>query len=398
MMKKILLLGGSAQQIIAIDAAKKLGYYTVLCDYLTDNPGQYHADRFYLVSTIDKEAVLKVAEDEKIDGVLAYASDPAAPTAAFVAEKLGLPTNPFDSVTMLCDKQRFRAFLHENGFHTPVSRGYREPSDALADTALFQLPVIVKPTDASGSKGVTVLHDWDGFAEAIAFAAEFSRSKSILVEEYIEKGYPYVIGGDVFAADGEVKIWGLMDCHRDPNVNPLVPVGKSYPAGLPEETLGEIRSVISSILRKLDIRSGAVNVELIVDKQGRVFPIDFGPRCGGNMIPVLMNRMFGVDIAALSVQAAMGEQLTIRTEQPEGCYATCNLHSDREGVFGGLQISDQIKPYITDTFFYAKEGDEVHYFDNASKALGIVFMHFPDKETMDAFLEEINAHIQVIVR
>ena len=104
MMKKVLLLGGSAQQIIAIETAKKLGYYTVLCDYLTDNPGQYHADKFYLVSTTDKEAVLDVTKKESVDGVLAYASDPAAPTAAYVAEKLGLPGNPYESVETLCNK------------------------------------------------------------------------------------------------------------------------------------------------------------------------------------------------------------------------------------------------------------------------------------------------------
>lgn len=99
-MKKILLLGGSAQQVIAIETAKKLGYYTVLCDFLTDNPGQYVADKFYLVSTTDKETVLNVALSEKVDGVLAYASDPAAPTAAYISQKMGLPVilmNPLKS-------------------------------------------------------------------------------------------------------------------------------------------------------------------------------------------------------------------------------------------------------------------------------------------------------------
>ena len=100
-MKKILLLGGSAQQVIAIETAKKLGYYTVLCDFLTDNPGQYVADKFYLVSTTDMDAVLDVAQKEKVDGVLAYASDPAAPTAAYVAEKLGLPGSPYKSIKLI---------------------------------------------------------------------------------------------------------------------------------------------------------------------------------------------------------------------------------------------------------------------------------------------------------
>ena len=110
MMRKILLLGGSAQQIVAIKTAQKHGFYTVLCDFLPDNPGQYEADKFYLVSTTDKEAVLKVATAEAVDGVLAYASDPAAPTAAYVAEKMGLPTNPYQAVETLCNKDRFREF------------------------------------------------------------------------------------------------------------------------------------------------------------------------------------------------------------------------------------------------------------------------------------------------
>ena len=89
--KKIMLLGGSRQQVVAIEAAKQAGFYTVLCDYLQDNPGQFVADKFYQVSTTDVEALLKVAKEENIDGVLAYASDPAALPAAIVADKLRLP-------------------------------------------------------------------------------------------------------------------------------------------------------------------------------------------------------------------------------------------------------------------------------------------------------------------
>lgn len=160
-MKKILLLGGSAQQIVAIKTAQKLGYYTVLCDYLPDNPGQYEADKFYLVSTTDKEAVLKVALDECVDGVLAYASDPAAPTAAYVAEKMKLLTNPYESVMTLCNKDRFRSFLKNNGFNTPVARGY---SNNEVDTTLFSLPVIIKPVDSSGSNAQAYFQEpIDGF-------------------------------------------------------------------------------------------------------------------------------------------------------------------------------------------------------------------------------------------
>lgn len=224
-MKKILLLGGSAQQIIAINTAKRLGYYTVLCDFLTDNPGQYEADKFYLVSTTDKDAVLEVAQKEKIDGVLAYASDPAAPTAAYVAEMMGLPGSPYESVEILCTKDRFRDFLRNHGFNTPVAKGY---SDKNVNQADFRLPVIVKPVDSSGSKGATVLHSWKDLDSAMNFAFSFSRSHRVIIEEFIEKKHEYLIGGDIFVADGQVILWGLLNCHRDNRVNPLVPVGKSY--------------------------------------------------------------------------------------------------------------------------------------------------------------------------
>ena len=123
-MKKILMLGGSMQQIPAIKQAKEKGYYTITCDYLPDNPGHKYADEFHNVSTTDKEAVLELARKLEIDGIVAYASDPAAPTAAYVAGEMGLPGNPYQSVEILTQKDLFRDFLQKNGFNTPKACGY----------------------------------------------------------------------------------------------------------------------------------------------------------------------------------------------------------------------------------------------------------------------------------
>ena len=183
--KKLMLLGGSAQQIIAIETARRLGYATVLCDFLPDNPGQHHADTFYLVSTTDKEAILEVARKEQIDGILAYASDPAAPTAAYVAQKLGLPGSPYRSVELLCNKDQFRKFLADNNFCTPKAKGYRSTEEALSDisASAFKMPVIVKPVDSSGSKGVGRIDTMEEAQPALDYAMSFSRDKRIIVEE-----------------------------------------------------------------------------------------------------------------------------------------------------------------------------------------------------------------------
>jgi biotin carboxylase len=396
-MKKVLLLGGSAQQVIAITTAKKLGYKTVLCDYLPDNPGQYAADKFYLASTTDKETILKIAEDEEIDGILAYASDPAAPTAAYVAEKMMLPGNPYESVDILCNKDKFRLFLQSNGFNAPRSSGYSTKGEVLNDIDNYIFPVIIKPVDSSGSKGATVLHDRNGLCEAIEFAFSFSRSHRIIVEEFIEKKHQYLIGGDVFIYNGKIVQWGLLNCHRDTEVNPLVPVGKSFPAKLEENDLENVKNTLQQMVDKLGIKSGAMNVELVVDKHNRVFPIDVGPRSGGNMIPDLLGMIFNTDVVEMSVKVAMGETLDITESYGNPYYATYNLHTALNGAYKGVFYSDEIKPYLVKECVYKKVGDAVGYFDNAAKAVGIVFLKFPDSVKMNYFLTNINRHISVKV-
>ena len=397
MKKKILLLGGSAQQVIAIETAKQKNLYTVLCDYLADNPGQNYSDKFYLTSTTDKEAVLKVAMDESVDYIIAYASDPAAPTAAYVAEKMGLPTNPYSSVEILCNKDLFRSFLDSHGFNTPRARGYQSAEEALAGFNRFKLPIIIKPVDSSGSKGATVIHKTEDVSSAIDFAFSFSHGHRIIMEEYIEKKHPYLVGGDIFVSGGKIIQWGLMNCHRDSSVNPLVPVGKSYPPLLEEKDLQAVKDTLQKLVTDLGIQFGPMNVELIVDKKGSVYPIDIGPRSGGNMIPDLLSMIFDCNVVEMSVRSAMGEKIDVHKMDGNPYYATLNLHSDRNGLFDYIEFSPHIEQFIVKKNIYKKRGDEVHYFNNASDALGIIFFKFPDEHTMIDMEEHMNEYVRIVL-
>ena len=398
-MKKILLLGGSPQQVIAIKKAKELGYYTILCDFLEDNPGQYVADKFYLVSTTDKEAIMKVAINEKIDGIIAYASDPAAPTAAYVSEKLNLIGNPFSSVDILCNKDKFRKFLSENDFDVPISKGYTNKIDAIKDinSSFFNFPIIIKPVDSSGSKGITVLKQKKDIDEAIDFAFSFSRGKRILIEEFIEKKHKYLVGGDIFVLDGKIIMWGLMNCHRDNKVNPLVPVGKSYPLEIENNDYKKIKDVLQKLVDRLNIKIGSMNIELVLDKNDRVFLLDVGPRSGGNMIPDLLGNIFDIDIAEMSIKVVMGEKVNPILKESDFYWATYNVHADKSGTFKGIEYSDDIKPYIYKKCIYKKENDLIEYFDNASKVIGIVFMKFDDLSVMKITLNNVKNKIKVKV-
>lgn len=268
--KKILLLGGSAQQIVAIQTAKQLDYYTVLCDYLPDNPGQHFADKFYLVSTTDKDAVLQVARDEAVDGVLAYSSDPAAPTAAYVSEKLGLPGIPYSIAKCFCEKNLFRAFLHENGFHVPGYAELHDNSD-LSEVQGLHFPLIIKPGDSSGSKGVTVVHSFDEVKPARKTARQYSRNGIVIVEEFIERDHPDVIEAEIIVVDGKVAVWGLMSTIRDDTTNPLVPAAYSYPIGISPERVELVKREITALMQCSQIRYGAFNIEAVIDNKNRLF-------------------------------------------------------------------------------------------------------------------------------
>ena len=356
---------------------------------------QYHADKFYQTSTTDKNAVLEIAVNEKIDYIIAYASDPAAPTAAYVAEKMGLPTNPYSAVSILCNKDLFRNFLSEHGFNTPKSNGYENKETALKAIRFFSFPIIIKPVDSSGSKGVSVLRDMADVDFAIDNAFSFSRQHRIIIEEFIEKKHPYLIGGDIFVSDGEVVQWGLMNCHRDNSVNPLVPVGKSYPLLLDEHDLQAVKNTLQKMVSMLGIKFGPMNVELVIDKNDKVYPIDVGPRSGGNMIPDLLGMIYNCNMVEMCISSAMGKSVGSIFHEGENYYATLNLHSDHKGKLAGVYFSPQIEPYIVKKCIYKKMGDDVCYFSNAADALGIVFFKFPDQKTMIDTEENMNEYVKV---
>jgi len=397
-MKKILLLGGSTQQIPAIEYAKNQGYYTVLCDYLLDNPGQYYADKFYCVSTTDKEAILEVAQKEKVNAVVAYASDPAAPTAAYVAEKLVLPTNPYKSVEVLAFKDKFREFLRENKFNCPKAKGFSSLESAKNEINQFNFPVMVKPIDSSGSKGVSKVEKIEGFEDAYKIALDNSRGKNIIVEEFIVQDHPYMIAGDCFVINGKVEFWGLLNSHRDNNVNPYVPVGTSYPIYVSEDRLDLVKKETQKLFDTLHIEFGAFNIEIMFDKDNKLYFIEMGPRNGGNMIPDLLLMATGEDMIAATIESAIGNQYKFKNNMNEDKFvSTYVVHTDKNGTFIDIKYKNRIEDKIVKKVIYKKKGDFVQYFDGANKAIGILFLKFETQEEQMEFVSNPEKWIEVIV-
>lgn len=397
-MKKIMLLGGSAQQIVAIETAKRLGYKTILCDYLPDNPGQYYADFFYQTSTTDKDAVLELAVKEKIDGIVAYASDPAAPTAAYVAEKMGLPGNPYESVEILCNKDKFRKFLADNNFCTPKAKGYCDVDEAVNDILnnVYKLPVIVKPVDSSGSKGVGKITIESETKEAIEYAMSFSRGRKIIVEEFVEK-FGYQIAGDGLSIDGELVFRYFANDHFNAKcVNPFVPISASFPYNMPDFVQQKIHNEIQRLISLLNMKTTTYNFDIRIDKDYNVYLMEIAPRDGGNYIPQIIKYATGVDLVECSIKAAVGDNINCSEfGTPHGYYAYYAVHSLKDGILKQVKIDDGVKNMILENHLIKNPGDEIKAFTGANTTLGILLMKFESMEQMIDMMDNSENWIEV---
>lgn len=400
MKKKILMLGGSAQQVEAIETANRLGYKTILCDFLPDNPGQYHADTFYLVSTTDKEAVLSVAEKEQISGIVAYASDPAAPTAAYVAEKMGLPGNPYESVEILCNKDLFRAFLKEHGFCTPEAKGYSDLEDAIRDLqqGMYRFPVIVKPVDSSGSKGVSRVDNVEEAFNKLVYAMDHSRGHRIIVEEFVEK-FGYQIAGDGLSVDGKLVFRYFANDHFDSRcVNPFVPISASFPYNMPQWVQDKIHGEIQRLIDALGMRTSTYNFDMRIDKDYNVYLMEVAPRDGGNYIPQVIRYATGVDLIECTVKAAMGEPITLPQEiHPDGFWAYYAVHSLCDGILKEIVIDPAVeKKNVVENHIIVSPGDTIHAFVGANSTLGILLMRFESLSEMIDMVEHSDRWIRIV--
>lgn len=403
--RTLMLLGGSRHQVMAIEAAKRLGYRTVLCDYLPDNPGQYVADTFYLESTTDREKMYEVAQKERIDGIISFGSDAANPNAAWIAERLGLPTNPYESVLTLSEKYLVRPYLRSNGFACPgqISFSTDDTPDRIIERASaegLRYPIVVKPTDSSGSKGVSVVErpDEGVVAAAVRAAREFSRNGTLVAEEFIAYDYPHLIGGDIFVAHGEVTFWGLMDCLRDESLGGLVPVGKAYPCALDDARMAAVKAEIQRLVTSLGLRFGEMNVEVIVGRGGTPYILELGARAGGNMIPLQLTDISGIDIVEASVRYAMGDDsMDTSFDGSDACVATYVLHSRTTGTYRGVEYAPELREHLYREMVYVEPGDHVERLLNGSQAIGLLFLRFDDAGQMHDCLSRIDQLVRVSV-
>lgn len=396
-MKKIMMLGGNSFQLSATKRAKELGYYVISVDYLPDNPAHKFADEYHNVSTTDKEAVLELARKLDIDGILAFASDVSAPTAAYVSEALGLPTNPYDAVMVLTHKDLFRDFMTKNNLQSSHAKAFHSMEEGREFFNSLDLPLIIKPVDSSGSKGVVKVTSRDQYESAYSEAEEYSLSKHVIIEDFIEKN-GYQIDGDGFVKDGKIIFFGVMDQHNDLVMAPYVPIGLSRPSIQDKNVQKKAQDLIQKIYDLLGVKFGAFNFEYITDKKGDVYLLEIGPRNGGNFIPDTIKYATGIDMITASIKACVGDDYDeCFIQKSEKIATSFVVHSLETGIFKGLDISPEVEKCIVENRMFVEPGDKVNRFHNGGDTIGIMCLEFDTVEHMNHCMDNMNDYIKAIV-
>lgn len=392
-MKKILMLGGAWSQIPAIRRAKEQGYYVITCDYLPENPGHAFADQYMNISTIDKERVLEFAKENQVHGVIAYASDPSAATAAYVSDKLNLPGASFDSVRLLSEKDLFRKFQKENGFKTPLFFPVTNTAEAREAAEKMKYPCMVKPVDSSGSKGVSKVEKKEQLEAAVKTAMGFSKCKRVIIEEFIYTPY-HQLHGDGVVVNGKLLFAAL----GDQRFRNSVPIGSSLPSRIDACLLEQVYAETARLLECSGYSCGGVNIEARVTQECEIYIVEIGPRTGGNYVPQLMELATGVDEMTAVLQISMGEACRIGMPMQMHCCFQYIIGSDEKGRFQEIEMDEYIKPKVVQMYTHKKKGDWIEEYQNSSGVVGVAILRFKDIEEMEEDIKNIKIHIRVVVK
>lgn len=397
--KKLMLLGGLRYLIPVIAAAHKQGYYVITSDYLPDNIAHKYSDEYCNVNIVDKEAVLREAKRLHIDGIMSFACDPGVVAASYVQNKMGLPSfGPFKSVEILQNKDKFRAFMAKNGFNVPQAKGFDSVEAAMEEIYWYPWPVIVKPTDAAGSKGVTRVDRAEDLKPALEYAMDHSISGHIIVEEFIEKA-GCSSDTDCMSIDGKLVFTSFCAQRFDSNAtNPYTPAAYSWPSTFTKEQEDYLASEIQRLITLLNLKTVVYNIETRIGTNGKPYIMELTPRGGGNRLCEMLNYATGVDMITAITRAMVGDSILVPIEQKpyNGHWAEIILHADKDGVFDHLEISKELPAEIVEEDLWVEKGDKVEGFEGANNAIGTLVLKFQTAEELEKAITNQRSWLKVV--
>ena len=370
-MKRILILGAANDQLPLILKSKELGYYVIVCDRTTTNPGLKFVDKHYQVDYMDRETILKIAK-EQIDGVISN-SELVMQNVAYVCEALGLRGNSLESIRNLGEKDLFRKLQKDAGVFAPKQADVSSEEEAVEAIRDMKLPVLIKPCRNSASRGIFKIEYFDESLIKKSFADSLKNSwnQNVSIEEFVEMPSMTVIEGDIFIYDGKILWEGLFHNLRSP-LAPMVPMTDISPLFLSQEKYRLMQESVARIFRVANIRFVGV--------------------------PKYIEEYTGIDYSKLLVSLCVDDYSYCDILRQAKFKIAKNLtrhvvFARRDGVFDELYIDDEIKKYITNIEMIASNGVCVKKCQNGTDAIARVDLEFSSFEEQQKYAYDIENYI-----
>lgn len=393
----LLVLGAGEEQVVLFHEARRRGLRTIAVDMRDDRPGIPLADEFLRISTMDHAAIAAALGDRRLAGVVSTAADTCLESWHHLSVHFGTPwTYPAAAAAASMDKSEFHRIAAAAG--VPTYRWAQSDDLAeLADAALgFRFPLVVKPTDASGGRGVRDVPGPSELDAALAWAARHSPRGQVIVEEFVE-GVNYTV--NVFMSGGEVALSVITEKTVLPGPGFLIG-GHTTPTPLGPAAEAEMTREARDLCRAFDLFDGPANFDVITAPDGTRYVLEVGARMSGNGFPRLVSALAGVDCVAALIDLATGEPVRLdpRRWRPTRLHVlTSPLSTPGEFVSARGLADVAAMPDVASVELFVRPGDPVLPFTEAGRKLGWVVVSADDGDGLAARVSEVVAALDLVV-
>ena len=367
-MKKLLIIGASILQLPAIKKAKEMGLEVAVADYDPKAVGIPFADRYFNASTIDVDAICKVAQEYRPDGIMTLATDMPMRSVAAATALLGLPGISMDTAIKATDKGEMIKAFEAHGVESPWFRVIKDGEDLKAVKRDFTYPCVMKPTDNAGSRGVTLLRSEEDLEDAYVYSRGQSRGGEVIVEEFLQGSEVSV---EVMVVDGDPHVLAVTD-KLTTGAPHFVEMGHSQPSQLPVPDVERIKDLAVRAVRAVGINCGPAHVEIMDTKEGPKM-IELGARMGGDCITThLVPLSTGIDMVRATIDVSLGNKPDIKPKWAKG--SAIRFFSLNPGMIKAILGQDKAWKIegVRAIEFTRKEGERVENVQSSLDRTGFV--------------------------
>lgn len=377
--KRLLVLGGTAATLDVVKVAQKLGVYVIVVDDRKTGVSKEIADESYIVSTTDMDGLKKIIEEKHIDGVFCGPSEFNLKNTMRLCQLTGLPFYATEKQWDICtNKARFKKLCKD--FNVPVIPEYHLTAECLQeDLEKIQYPVIIKPVDGGGSRGISVCWTQEELKAAIPLALENSKSKDIIVEKFITNDHGF--GCRYIANEGQIYLTAANDRY-------IVDIGGGkamissvalFPSKKLDYFIKNINSNVIEMFKSIGIKNATFFLQALVDEDGAIYFHEMGLRLSGGLVYKMFQATCGFSDMEMMIRHALGEPFATKEEIEKitpyfNGYYTGSINIPlREGKLKKISGIQEVKKdsSVINLLQYYNEGDEI-----SAEKIGNLAQHF----------------------